>query len=91
MSAACTSSTGPATSRLREEPPVVALLTAWPHDDGGYSGAVWVMEDDHDLIDGVLQRIDRLLEHGPEPDGWGWTSFGAWQLHLVERWLPGVD
>lgn len=35
-------------------------------------------------VDGVLVRI----EHGPEPDGWNRTSFGAWQLFLRVRLLP---
>ncbi len=76
--------------RLTEDAPVRALLTAWAHEDGGWSARVWC-EDTDDDVDAVLERIDRLLEHGPEPDGWGWTSFGAWQLHLVLRELPVLD
>ncbi|MEU6312371.1 hypothetical protein [Streptomyces sp. NPDC047014] len=27
-----------------------------------------------------VQRVERFLEHGPEPDGWQRTSAGHWQL-----------
>jgi hypothetical protein len=36
-------------------------------------------------------RIDRFLEHGPEPDGWQKRSDGDWQLWVRRVYLGDLD
>lgn len=37
------------------------------------------------------QRVDRLLEHGPEPDGWKRNGEGDWQLWARRVLLPSLE
>jgi hypothetical protein len=40
----------------------------------------------------VVPRVQRLREHGPEPDGWRTVSpDGPWQLWLFQAELPLLD
>lgn len=39
----------------------------------------------------VRPRLDRLAEHGAEPDGWYVVSTGHLQLTLVARYLPDPE
>lgn len=44
------------------------------------------------LVAAIVDRFDRLTQHGPEPDGWMATSDGGGHyLYLYERMLPTLD
>ncbi|MFJ5785479.1 hypothetical protein [Streptomyces hydrogenans] len=49
-------------------------------------------EDDREgLCAWARQRLLRLVEHGPAPDGWGERSDGGWQLVAYLRAVPRLD
>jgi hypothetical protein len=45
----------------------------------------------HTFAEWAESRINRLLEHGPSPDGWQQTADGTWQLCARQEELPRLD
>lgn len=48
-------------------------------------------EDREMFAEWAESRIDRFLEHGPEPDGWQRRSDEAWQLWARRTIMPLLD
>ncbi|MBF6347325.1 hypothetical protein IU409_27975 [Nocardia cyriacigeorgica] len=44
-----------------------------------------------DFAEWVVSRLERFVEHGPEPDGWRMQSDGRWQLWAAWRYLGTLD
>lgn len=68
----------------------VAVLQADLATREGMSYVDPAFADDALVREWVRSRIERLDEHGPEPDGWAEMTPGVWQLcgRLVE--MPPV-
>lgn len=78
-----------------DEPSVVGYVKVRARDEGLELWA-WVRPatNDDDLsqfAEWLDSRLDRFLEHGPEPDGWQSTSDGRWQMWARKTTLPDLD
>jgi len=74
---------------MRDDPAVLGTLLAGTRlTDDGVLGSTFrvVARDDLDeqdralFADWALQRVERYLEHGPDPDAWQRRSDGDYQL-----------
>jgi hypothetical protein len=67
------------------------------HIEDGFAGIEVIIRSDlaQDLRPGFAEwaesRINRFLEHGPEPDAWQKTPEGVWQLCARQQALPSLD
>ncbi|MDX3075765.1 hypothetical protein [Streptomyces sp. MI02-7b] len=78
-----------------DEPDIGGCLLAESVEDGIRANIVvrpgLVGEARTAFAEWAESRLQRFLEHGPEPDGWQERSDGAWQLWGRWAQLPSLD
>ncbi|MFG3189260.1 hypothetical protein [Streptomyces omiyaensis] len=79
----------------REDEPAIDGCALLEEVDGGLRGRFVVRpglaaDRRTDFAEWVVSRVDRFLEHGPEPDGWQRRSDGAWQLWVRRVEFPSL-
>lgn len=77
----------------REDEPDIVGCALLDEADGGVRGRFVVRpgltaEHRAGFAEWAVQRVERFLEHGPEPDGWQRRSDGAWQLWVRQVQMP---
>jgi hypothetical protein len=83
--------------RAVARPGVGGFVLIEPLDDGAHRIVLLVLPGTAPdararFADWALSRIQRFLEHGPEPDGWQRRqSDGGWQLWAREVEFPPLD
>ena len=80
--------------QIAGDPAIEVALGAWPLPDGRWRVEIQVRRDsprDELLLEWVDQRIGRLLEYGPEPDGWGLRPDLGYQLCARPVLMPQLE